>query len=189
MTGNDIVDLKAAFFSGKERKSRFIQKVFTGEEQELILSGRVGVWCLWAMKEAVYKAHHQRFNLSRKFDPQIIKVTNVDAKENNLLATAEYNGFKYWGKGYNSSDYVHFTATCLPQKKIFYEIHPNEIEIKIRLRELIASKLDLEIGDLYLEKNKNSIPQLIYRNSPLNLPFSITHHGNYGAFSFQLMNY
>jgi phosphopantetheinyl transferase (holo-ACP synthase) len=74
VTGNDIVDLRSANIPCGIKGERFLQKIFTGEEQEIINSGRVGVWVLWAMKEAVYKAHHRRFNLPRSFNPKGIQV-------------------------------------------------------------------------------------------------------------------
>jgi hypothetical protein len=56
--GNDLVDLQAREAAGKARDTRFVARVFTAGEKELI--GRScnpdnTLWMLWAGKEAAYK--------------------------------------------------------------------------------------------------------------------------------------
>jgi len=190
VTGNDIVDLSIAKTPEGVRIYRFLQKIFSIEEQELINSGRVGIWTIWAMKEAVYKAHHRRFNLPRSFDPTRIHVQFKGAFENTLLAQAKYLGYDYWGKGQLTSEYVHFTATGLPQEQLYRGIYNTpSIDIKAQLKLAICREMDLEMKELEIIKNNNLIPNLMYRNIPLRLPFSISHHGKFTAYSLQLMNY
>lgn len=189
VNGNDIVDLKIATIPGGFKRSRFLDKIFSRDEQELICNGRVGVWAIWAMKEAVYKAHHRRFNLPRSFAPKGIRVHIREVSENSIKAEAEYLNYVYFGKGILTPDYIHFTATCFPKDQLYSEIHNTSVQIKNQLKQVISEKLGLEKEDLDIVKDKNYIPQLSYRNANLNLPFSISHHGNYAAFSFQLINY
>jgi len=57
--GNDIVDLTSPDSIGKSRDRRFIARVFTLEEQELIdrsESPDTTLWMFWAAKEAAFKA-------------------------------------------------------------------------------------------------------------------------------------
>lgn len=190
MTGNDIVDLKTAQLPGGLKRSRFLDKIFSAEEQDLINIERAGVWPLWAMKEAVYKAHHRKFNLSRSFDPKGIKINIWEDSKNSIIARAKYLDHDYLGRGILTSDYVHVTATGFPQEQIYSEIHNSTgTHITSQFKKAISKKLNLEVIDLAIVKDKNLIPHLYYRKSNLNIPFSISHHGNYAAFSYQLINY
>ena len=59
MIGNDIVDLADPQATGKGRDIRFINRVFTVDEQQKILSSDdpdIFLWSLWAGKETGYKA-------------------------------------------------------------------------------------------------------------------------------------
>lgn len=58
--GNDIVDLTQSTAKKKSRNIRFLNRVFTPDEQDFILSSsafpELRLWCCWAAKEAAYKA-------------------------------------------------------------------------------------------------------------------------------------
>lgn len=57
--GNDIVDLEAPCNRGKSGDGRFLERVFTPEERDLIAGVArpdALLWSLWAAKEAAYKA-------------------------------------------------------------------------------------------------------------------------------------
>jgi phosphopantetheinyl transferase (holo-ACP synthase) len=56
--GNDIVDLSEPSNRGRSRSSRFLNRVFDGEEQRVIRQAPepdTMLWALWAAKEAAYK--------------------------------------------------------------------------------------------------------------------------------------
>lgn len=57
--GNDIVDLETPCNRGKSGDGRFLERVFTPEERDLIAGAArpdALLWSLWAAKEAAYKA-------------------------------------------------------------------------------------------------------------------------------------
>lgn len=56
--GNDIVDLAEPGVAGKEHDRRFMDRVFTAEERERILSAAaptIALWKTWSAKETAYK--------------------------------------------------------------------------------------------------------------------------------------
>ena len=56
--GNDIVDLQIAYLSKKSQDQRFLNRVFTQDEQNCILQAarpETMLWLFWAAKEAAYK--------------------------------------------------------------------------------------------------------------------------------------
>ena len=55
MIGNDIIDLSVAKLESNWQRRGFLEKQFTEEEQQLILTASnpfVLVWKFWSMKEA-----------------------------------------------------------------------------------------------------------------------------------------
>ncbi len=68
MIGNDLVDLRAREAAGKAGDARFVARVFTAREAELIsgsASPDTALWMLWAAKEAAYKE-------AKKLRPDVI---------------------------------------------------------------------------------------------------------------------
>ena len=65
MIGNDVVDLTFASIGHRWKEQRFIDKVFSPEEQNLIADANnqfQTIWLLWTMKESAYKIHVQRYS-------------------------------------------------------------------------------------------------------------------------------
>jgi 4'-phosphopantetheinyl transferase EntD len=68
LIGNDLVDLRAREAAGKSGDARFVARVFTAREAELIASSPspdAVLWMLWAAKEAAYK-------VAKKLRPDVI---------------------------------------------------------------------------------------------------------------------
>jgi hypothetical protein len=68
LIGNDLVDLRAREAAGKSGDARFVKRVFTAREAELVASSAspdTALWMLWAAKEAAYK-------VARKLAPDVI---------------------------------------------------------------------------------------------------------------------
>jgi len=58
MIGNDLVDLQLAQKESNWKRPRFLQKIFTWEEQNFIAATTnkdTAVWLLWSRKESAYK--------------------------------------------------------------------------------------------------------------------------------------
>ena len=63
MIGNDIIDLSYAAKTSSWQHPRFLDKLFSSFEIEMIETSEnkfVSIWKLWAMKEAGYKAYLQK---------------------------------------------------------------------------------------------------------------------------------
>ena len=75
MIGNDVIDLSLAKTQSNWQRKGFLEKLFSNDEQQLILEASNSfemVWRLWSMKEAAYKIytqHHEiRFFAPKKFE-------------------------------------------------------------------------------------------------------------------------
>ena len=192
MIGNDVIDLKLA----EERnplRPRFLNKVFTGNEQEIIFKDQNTVkqaWLLWAMKESAYKAHQRRFGLRRNFNPlsqecSIISQTPTLASGKVFIGTSTYRITSKL-----NTRFIHSTATALPENlKSRWEIIPASEDLKKKLLATLCSSYGWNIKSVRIEKDKNSVPVVTVNNHPVPLAFSLSHHGEFAAFSFELMNY
>jgi phosphopantetheinyl transferase (holo-ACP synthase) len=110
--GIDLVDLSAAALESNPFRKGYLNKVFSAEEQTLILDyvePSKMVWVLWSMKEAVYKICSNELSL-RIFAPIDIQcsITNLskDSAEGKVCA---YNEF-YFTQTMTFSNYIYSLA-------------------------------------------------------------------------------
>jgi len=113
MIGIDIIDLEEAKNKSNWQRPRFLEKLFTPQEQLYIQDSEdpsIMVWRLWSMKEAAYKLytqiHPERFYKPKQFQ------CHVNAS--NLKVT--YKTFECIVKTKTTSAYILSEALVLNQK-------------------------------------------------------------------------
>lgn len=191
MTGNDIVDITTAAVESNWKRKGFLEKIFTKKEQEYIhhaASPAQMVWKLWTMKESAYKIYTRQFG-GRFFAPQKLNCTLLNETEG--LVTI--NTTTYQTHTSNTNDYIYtiarpevysgvnffnncFTIPALPairQQKFIYE----------NLVTHYAGIKRADKNNFNVLKEKNNIPFLYCKKEKKKIPVSITHHGNYAAFT------
>ena len=190
MIGNDIVDLNLASIESNWQRKGFLDKVFTKKEQILILNTSDAfkmVWLLWSMKESAYKVYVQQYE-QRFFAPKKLACDLVNAS-NGLVVI---NKSTYKTQSVITNDCIYTTATPLvsTKKTINNCFSINEATVKNQsklayhqLKKTIANMQGISYKELYIEKTKAGVPKLYQNETIINIPFSITHHGNYGAIS------
>ena len=156
LIGNDIVDLKVAEQESNWKRKGYLHKIFTQEEQLLILSNpdpQVMVWLLWSMKEAAYKIHSCK-NGTRSFAPTQLccEVFNLSLNHSTGLVRME--------------ETVFFTESTLNDQLI---------------HTICASGKD-ELRQIEVNISKPKDP-LNFNYHPLN-PQCVSHHGAYLALVF-----
>ena len=188
MIGNDIIDIKETKLSTSWNRPRFIEKIFTLEEQELISNSTdpfTTVWHLWSMKESAYKVFIQA-NGDRFFNPKRIECTLDNLKTGQVKignSTLKTNTL-------TNSDYIFSTSTFddtgiitrifqLNQSNINYQ----SVFMHQQVLNDIATSNSLNGEELKIQKNKAGVPKVYYKNKQLNTFITITHHGNFGAYS------
>ncbi|WP_435414057.1 4'-phosphopantetheinyl transferase family protein [Polaribacter aestuariivivens] len=184
--GNDIVDLNLAKTQSNWKRKGFLEKQFTKNEQEIILNANdsfLQVWQFWSMKEAAYKCYTQkiekRFFAPKKFECSLI------SKDTGMVV---FEDITFYTTTVIKEFYLH-TIAKNQQKKIanFFNIGFQKTidnDVKSKLAE-ITGFLPKKI-----EKRKSSIgaPTYYYNEKKLTKSCSISHHGNFGAFTFTLEN-
>ncbi|MFK7783092.1 4'-phosphopantetheinyl transferase superfamily protein [Psychroserpens sp.] len=183
MIGNDIVDLKQASKDSNWKRPRFLDKVFTRQEQLIISSSEddnLSVWLMWSMKEAAYKAYvrefeHGFFNPKRIQCQLILKDKGVVRIDTNL----------YYLKIEITSEYVHSVASSkrdyVPENDAF-KLYSNNQSKEVRTR-LISHKYDKDIYSIKIIKTALGVPNLFNNRTLAFKAISLSHHGNYGAYA------
>jgi phosphopantetheinyl transferase (holo-ACP synthase) len=189
MTGNDIVDIKTAATESNWKRSGFLQKIYTDQEQQYIQDaadpGQM-VWRLWSMKESAYKIYSRQLG-KRFFAPQKLICTLSGETSGQVTI----NAIPYQTMTSASKDHVysiartgdpgHFYSVCFPipgrqyinQQQFIYE----------NLVSYYAGILQEDKNNFMIGKEKYNIPFLYCKKEKIKIPVSITHHGNYAAFT------
>lgn len=189
MIGNDIVDLKFASSSPNWRRERFIDKVFSAKEQKIISDSSdpfQTIWLLWSMKESAYKIyvrqHSKNFfapiklkcNLLSSTDG-IVEIFNETYKTNttidkNYIYTLAFKDFS-----------KNIISDCFKLENTAYSNQHNTSYQNLLYA--IAEVINVSATSLMIKKDKNGVPNLFQNNQAQIMPFSVTHHGNYGAYA------
>lgn len=187
MPGNDIIDISHTRQSTNWRRKGFLQKVFSPEEQQVISDSSdpfIAIWRMWSMKESAYKLFIQQGH-ERFFNPAKILCT----------ITSEHKGevriydLEMQTHTEMSPAYIFTTAILEPSDHLENGIFPLSPEVSQgasthqKILEYIAAKHRLGIDQLQLKKTSQNIPQIFYQEQKLPIAVSLTHHGNFGAFS------
>lgn len=185
MVGNDVVDLREAKTNSNWQRPRFLAKLFTSKEQQLIYNATNSftmVWRLWSMKEAAYKLYTQQ-NPSRFYNPIGFECDIV-----NLNGIVKFKDFECNVKTQITSRYILSEArlidTAMTSKVInFKEKFQKSQSASLKDALLIElSRLDqLSIEDLKFQKSEFNIPTVTCNS--VNIHVSLTHHGHFGAYA------
>jgi phosphopantetheinyl transferase (holo-ACP synthase) len=188
MIGNDIVDLAEAKENSNWQRPRFLEKLFTLHEQQLIQNSEqpfLMVWRLWSMKEAAYKLYTQ-LNPSRFYKPK-----QFECKIENLRGTVNYQDFECYVTTQITSQYIlseaRLTDTDFVSEVLEIEsscIRNQSAILKAQLVSKLADRTQLLKQDLKIIKSEFGIPSVYYKSERLDLGISFTHHGHYGAYGF-----
>ena len=179
MIGNDIVDLNLAETESNWQREGFLDKQFTKQEQEVILSADdsfLQVWLFWSMKEAAYKCYVQQYK-KRFFAPKKFSCKIISNQEGTVQIDNEIYNVTF----IISDNYIHSVAAKKKQLNIVSELFyfdKSNSKNKILNRKLLS----LFSVETKLQKNSLGIPYLYKNNVKLPISISKSHHGNYGGF-------
>jgi phosphopantetheinyl transferase (holo-ACP synthase) len=190
VTGNDIVDIKTAAAESNWQRTGFLEKIFTPKEQQYIHDAANPiqmVWQLWSMKESAYKIYTRQFG-GRFFAPQqlsctlisetagLVSINNI-SYQSNTITTNDYIYSVARLKGSENTDFIN-SCFSLP---INCETNP-QLFINKKIIDNYHAVSGQSKKNIVLLKDENGVP-FLYCGSNLRIPVSITHHGNYAAFT------
>jgi phosphopantetheinyl transferase (holo-ACP synthase) len=190
MIGNDLVDLKLASIQSNWQRKGFLDKLFTPKEQEYILNSNnpfKTVWLLWSMKESAYKAylqtHGNRFFSPKKLACSLLSKNKGTVLIDNLLffTESEINEHFIHSIAFSEKRDNKFLSNSFKFEDTTFENQHQETSQKVLVA--FAAILKLPLALLKIKKNAHGIPQLFQDKMLLKYSFSLTHHGQFGAFS------
>ncbi|HEU4790463.1 MAG TPA: 4'-phosphopantetheinyl transferase superfamily protein [Flavobacterium sp.] len=155
MIGNDIVDLDLAQKESNWKRKGFLDKIFSLQEQRLILNNsnpELMVWNLWSRKEAAYKIYNRETGINGYF-PGRLQCHYKDE----ISGTVSIDDFVFYTQTYITDFYI-------------YSIAVSKIDFFNKIKSLES---------LENIKKENGIPYILDVVSNTIGPVSITHHGRF----------
>lgn len=191
MIGTDIIDIDETKKMSNWVRPRFLEKLFTLKEQELIHNSEdkfTMVWHLWSMKEAAYKLYTQ-IQPSRFYNP---KQFQCEINDKNFKVT--YKEFNCFVNSKITSQYIlseaRFIESEMTSKCIELLCSSYKRQSKITKEALLVSvseQFKILKSNLKIVKSEFGIPSIYHNSKKLNVGISISHHGNYGAYAVSLL--
>lgn len=203
MIGNDIVDLRFAKKESNWQRPRFLQKIFTEEEQHFIHTAAdkdVAVWLLWSGKESAYKII-SRLEKRRFFAPKKIVHTLFCADDfsrrsgRDLAAKVVSTRYTFSTKSIITDTHIHTIAHLDDNKKsltsdCFYISKNNyQSQHQSTRQHLLANYSAMTQrpkNALSIQKDEYQIPYIYYKNKKQSVIISMSHHGNYGGYAMMM---
>lgn len=180
MIGNDIVDLQCARKESNWQRKGFLEKQFTDLEQEIIFrveNSFETVWRLWSMKEAAYKVFMQKHNLPfyapKKFNCEITSIRE---------GIVYFEDQTFFTKSIINRCFIFTYATTEQSINGFSEIGSAK-NIEDSIKKHIEQHTNSLFSKIKQKKSISGAPNYYDDNIKLTKSCSISHHGNYGAFS------
>ncbi len=186
MLGNDIIDLKLALKRRNAENPRFLKKLFCQAEIHQIINSlepEIQLWILWSMKEAVYKSHQRKNYLLRKFNPKAFSCQFNTALQ---IGKVRVNNTDYDTVTEVKEDYIH--TKCFENTKDYFSVVDHAVSFsKQKMLEHIEVVTGSNLTNFFLIKNRLGIPSLYNDNLKIDIPLSLSHHGNFSAFIVPLI--
>lgn len=155
MIGNDIIDLDLARKESNWKRKGFLEKIFSQQEQNLILNAsnpELMVWNLWSRKEAAYKIYNRNTGIKGYF-PWLLQCSY----DNENLGKVGIDDFVFYTQTQITDLYVYTIAVS--EKAFFSKIKPLETAENI--------------------KKNNGVPYILDVFTNKIQPVSKTHHGRF----------
>ncbi len=185
MIGNDIVDIAETKRTSNYKRSRFLEKLFTEQEQQFIHNSEdtfLMVWRLWSMKEAAYKLYTQIYP-SRFYNPK-----GFECSTKGDIGKVNYKDFECYVSSKTTSQYILSEAhlcksEMLSKTVVLKDKNPKSQSETNRsmLLKAISKQYKQPIYSIHLKTSKFGIPKVFLGSKTINV--SMSHHGNYGAFA------
>lgn len=194
MIGNDIIDLQLAKQSNRWKSWRFIEKLFTPEEQQFIQNSGSDrfelIWLLWSMKECAYKMHIQSGH-PPSFAPCKI---HCQLEEDKLSGSVTIDEQHYHTTSKITHDCIYTIAICSNKNSFFNHFEQLSVKSDLSLCEACYQAILLEYcnlmninyNEVMIKKNDRKIPQIYRDHQVQDVELSITHHGQFYGYAMML---
>jgi len=171
--GNDIVDLKKARVESNIFRSRYLEKICSQSEIDLIYKSLVPIatfWRIWTMKESAYKAFQRKFKTKMLFNPFAFECY----LENSTAGVVKLKKQKLLTATIQTSDFIYSEVTSTRASRSFFGATSDFLD---------QIKLEYDLCCVpELCKTREGVPFLKLPSEMLD--FSKTHHGSFQVFQY-----
>lgn len=183
MIGNDIVDISELSKSKHWNTQRYLDKIFTPSEQQLIANSNNKLRMisrLWSMKESAYKIISKRDEI--KFHNPKLLICDISYEN---LGSVRFNNEKIFTSTLEHQNYTLSSAyfeEILSSKLITKtEEYTTDSSPHASLINAIQQHVEAPIR---IKKNDNNIPYISDDQNFIYDRFSISHHGGYWSYVY-----
>ncbi len=191
MIGTDIVDIAEAKKTFNWKRPRFLEKLFTINEQQFIHDSEnklVMVCHLWSMKEAAYKLYTQ-IHPSRFYNPK-----QFQCERHKHHFKVIYKDFNCFVNTKITSQYI-VSEACLTRCEISSKCfklpcssYKNQSQTtKEALLVSVSKRFKILKSELNIKKSEFGVPSIFHNSKKLSVKISISHHGHYGSYAISLL--
>ncbi len=159
MIGNDIIDLELAQQETNWKRKGFLDKIFTKNEQLLILTAdnpTIKVWNLWSRKEAAYKIYNRKTQI-RGYFPLQLECFDLEISDEFTFGTVIIK------------DCIFFTKTEITTQ--FINTIAVENSSDFQMVKILENRKNI--------KKTNGIPNYFEKDNSVSKSVSISHHGRF----------
>ena len=188
MIGNDIIDLNVAKINSRWQEQRFLDKLFTQEEQQFILNDDCryqNIWRLWSMKESAYKIKSRNLRLSI-FNPKSLRCEITSETS----GTVAFDNYTVSTTTENNSNIIYTTAHLqgIYQTTEYFELKQlsqsyQSEQLKKKAIQAFGQLKSVSEKDISIEKDDFRVPKFFINQKAQANFLTLTHHGNYGGFA------
>lgn len=133
------------------------------------------------MKESAYKAHQRIENFSPRFNPWQLECSLEEGSVEKIRGRVRIGTSQFYTASTFADSCIFTSCTSEKDQQIIHQKVATK-NIKEILLKSISEKEQILLKELHIIKNENQIPQLYQLENLLDIPFSISHHGDKSAF-------
>ena len=213
--GNDIVDLESPFANGKSKDKRFINRVLTTKEQEIVQGKQFDdylLWSHWAAKESAFKVVSKiKPDVSsspKKYEVYFDKVKQFSIQKGVVYTPVKKIHVCVHRNMIYGNKWIHCVGSSRQidlETAIFYReeqidhlfdynfAHASKKESSY-VRKIAGKKISQILSEssenIEFKKNvqpgKHSYPEVFIKNRKTNIDISFSHDGKFVAYAFCL---
>jgi phosphopantetheinyl transferase (holo-ACP synthase) len=186
--GNDIIDLEVAGINSRWKEQRFLDKLFSVEEQAFIMAEEHrfnNIWRLWSMKESAYKIYSRNLKLSI-FNPKFFSCEITSE----TFGTVYFDNYTVNTTTEYTSNTIYTTTQIQETSRFTEHCELRQLSqtdkskhLKKKAIQAFGQLKSVSRKNISIEKDGFGVPKF-FINQKLQANFlTLTHHGNYGGFA------
>ena len=201
--GNDVVDWKLPANAGKSWDSRYLRKILTNAEIEIVQEAENqdrALWSLWACKETAYKVV-RKTSVGAPFLPRLWSVQLKQSGHTVMEGEVVLPGGSTVFVQLSAENYVHCIGAdrLRDLEQIIWGVEPVpetgscvNIDPSLHGRKCLLRKLSdvhqLDFREMEIRRAKKGLefqpPYLYYKNEKAPFDISLSHDGKFVAYAF-----